>query len=592
MPVYVIDSFGTPANPVVDITGTPLSVLLNFEAKGASAPADNPLQASPSLLSLPPGLLNLLQTPLSQMGDQIWAQNTDSNGQTMRDRMRAQITSQVPSALQTLGSGFSPYNISVFLPATGDLRAVVLGVDVPGSTASQNVFLSYELAGISVNFAVTTPYTGGLISDPTYNLTFDVELLIQIVVPLSPGPITNTATIDLQNANIRASNLSAGVGDAILTVLDFLTGQPTKIFQSAEGDVDTSGAPAPNLGNLSNLLSQLSSAWQAASTSVGFTQLSAFIDVQRTLNFRFIHPVDPAPTVVNAASQVGSLFPAQLGTSASEVQAGGSLMVTGTDFPLGQASSLFITWNDTVSGLVTQSDITWGPANGPFVTFPQPRNGADHQNVFTAVNLVPNEPYTFSVRDEDLLTETPFSTPLTITTQPTDQVDLLLAPQGGGPQSVVGSATLDSSGAFTTPASIPPGLASGTYILSAELAGGILATTLIQVVAADELLPPFIEVINPATSASLNFVQEGTSFMLVGVGFQPGTVNVTIDSAGGLFLGTAVAAIQPGDSAASFQQPFPWPLGVTGTHSVVADEIVGGQTLEAAASLFIDSTPG
>jgi hypothetical protein len=281
---------------LTDITGSLLNVLLNFENKGAQAPTDHPLLSFSGLLNLPPNVLATLQIPLNQTFDQIWAVDTDSNGATMLNRTQALIVSQISSAVHGIGSSYSAYNIGVILPQTGRLLSVVEsqpGLVAPN--ASQVVVLSYELNGVSAGFTVTTPYTGGLIGDPTYSMTFDITLGITIILPPSPGALLTTAAFNIGNANISASNLIAEIGDAILTVINFLSDQPTNIFQSAEGTID-SVTGLVILGQLGVLLSQFGSAWQQAATSVGFTQLFAFIDAQPSLNFRFIHPLDPAPT--------------------------------------------------------------------------------------------------------------------------------------------------------------------------------------------------------------------------------------------------------------------------------------------------------
>ena len=109
-----IDNYGRPENPVVDITGTPLAVLLNFVDKGSQPPgSDHPLLPFAALLNLPATLVASLNTPLNQIGDEVWAQVNDTNGKTMRDRTAAAITSQVSVGVQNLGSSYSAYNINV-----------------------------------------------------------------------------------------------------------------------------------------------------------------------------------------------------------------------------------------------------------------------------------------------------------------------------------------------------------------------------------------------------------------------------------------------------------------------------------------------
>ena len=220
----------------------------------------------------------------------------------MRDRATATIISDVSAAVQMRGAGFSAYNISASLPSTGILRSLIIDGDPPSPI--QTIFLSYELLGMSVSFTSTTPYTGGLIPDPTYNVTFDVELFMIIVTPSAPGPFTLSSSVNVENANISASNFIAAIGDAAATFLNFISGQPTNLFQAGEGQIDLSGGQVSvDLGPFSALLAQLSAGWLAA-VPFGFLQFHAFINPNtQTLNVQLTHPVDPAPVPVNAAVQ-------------------------------------------------------------------------------------------------------------------------------------------------------------------------------------------------------------------------------------------------------------------------------------------------
>ena len=128
--------------------------------------------------------------------------------------------------------------------------------------------------------------------------------------------------------------------------------------------------------------------------------------------------------------------------------------MTGTNFPIGQANALYIGWTDTTSGNVTESDITWGPAGGPLTTVIIPRNGSDGGNSLALTNLVANSAYVFAVRDQDLLTETPFTDPpVTISTQATDIANILL--EYGAMQWAVGSGQLTPTGTFSASVNIP-----------------------------------------------------------------------------------------------------------------------------------------
>ena len=455
----VIDNFATPGNPVVNITGTPLGVQLFFADKGSQTQTVHPLAQFAALLNVPASVQTLLQTPLSQFGDQIWSKNTDSSGQTMRDRASALVSNGLVTQSP---SGHAPYSISVNLPATGILRAIVVG----GTT----IYLSYEIDGNSASWSAHNTQIWPL-PDASFTLTFDLDLLIQIVIPAYASlPLTTTASANVENANISGSNFTADIEDFFGGLLNFLADQPFNIFQAAEGAIDSAGSGFPvDLGNLSTLLAAIPTAWLQA-LPFGFTQLTALIQqnlipiLPASLFLQFGHPQDPAPVVVNAAVPTfPSLFHPGINTE-PEVNAGSSLVVNGSNFPLAQASTLYIGWQDTTSGTVTESDINWGQTGGP--AQPQvtiARNGNDGKNLYIASNLAPNTTYGFSVRDQDFLTETPFSSPpLTVTTTTTDLIEFDLVPVGqSGPQTNVGSTNLTTTGSFAAPITIPAGQAPG-----------------------------------------------------------------------------------------------------------------------------------
>ena len=579
-----IDNYASPDNPVIDITGTPLTVLLNFVAKGASAPADVQLAAS-GAPGIPPAILALLTTPLNQMGDQVWAQNLDQDRKTLRDRTQATIAKQISDSVARIGPGYSAELKGIILPTTGAMKSIVLSNSLTNKNASQVILLSYQLTDLTALFSVTTPFTGGIIPDPDYKLTFDVELLVSVLIPLGVGPLTSVASFNVENANISADNFTADVGDAILTGINFLSGQPTNIFQAFEGAVDTS-SNASGLGALDSLLSQLGTFWSFASGTLGFKDLRAFIDGAPALNMRFTHPVDAGPTATNGAdSPFPSLFHPQLGITAPVVRAGDSLGVTGSNFPAAQDTQLLITWNDTTSGIAVQSDIQWGAVNGPLRVDIKPRKLFDNQNFFLATNLPPGAPFTFSVRDQDLLTETPFGEPLILTTDPTNLIELSLG-QSGGPQRALGSAKPSLGGSFATTVVIPADLADGIYTLSAALAGSVLAIAVIRVVSAGSTVPPTIEAIDPATNIVVKGIIEGEAVTFRGEGFRPGTIAITIDTGAGQALATS-----PADASGNFQTTLKWPVGVLGAHTVVAEQTAGGPTLDATTDLFVQQIP-
>ena len=71
-----------------------------------------------------------------------------------------------------------------------------------------------------------------------------------------------------------------------------------------------------------------------------------------------------------------------------------------------------------------------------------------------------------------------------------------------------------------------------------------------------------------------------------GDGFEAGTVDLYIDGPSGTLLGSVVIA-----SGTGFQANFIWPLAAAGTHELLAQETVGGQTLTAFITVVAENLP-
>ena len=526
-----IYNYSTPGNPVIDITGTTLTLLLNFQDKTSSAPSDHPASA---VLAI--GFLQAaVDKPLNQIFDEIWNLNLNTNGQTM---MQA-ATAQVEQAITTQASGVS--NVSGSFPATGSLRALIV--------ADGPLFLSYWLPGASFTFN-----KGPL--DAEWKLTFDTELLIGIDTSKWPA-VTVTPSADLANANISAANKGADLDEAAQELINFVTGQPSNIFQAQEGTVDAYPAPPPDVSQLTTFFSDLA----AAALPSGFLQCSPFIDTgTRTLNLRLIHPPDPTPTLVNGA-RVASLIGAVLGFSEPQVKAGSQVTAIGSNFPAIQATQAYLAWNDTTAGDITESDIL---VQGQLVTLP--RSSYDNGNHYTVLNLNPGTSYQFRVRDCDALTCSDWSNLLTITTAESNEVDLVLSFDG----QVIGSAILQDNGTFTTTVQIPLSVPPGTYMVQALLSGQLVMQSPITVVSANAIFTPVLLMINSATGIPYSgpaLVIGNFPAPMRGLYFNPGNVDIFIDQIAGVPLTSANA-----DSTGSFSVAPVWPASVTGDHNLIAQQ--------------------
>jgi hypothetical protein len=531
-------------------------------------------------------LNQLLSTPLDQVFDQAW---NELHG-TAQGMVLQAVQSAVPNA----------YSINASLPPKGALRASVGGLapgmldSLPPGTTGMQLTLSYFLSGFSVSFRETTSGIFGAWADPSYNLTFDGEIEINIAVPSESFiPIGAKAEFLTHNMQAGAGNFFAlliGLEDLIS---EWLNDQPIGSTGSSLQDQIT----AINIPALQELFTELSSGF-AVAAKFGFIQLAPQINTNppagtppgNTVEFDLTHPFDPGPVVTNAASAGGpSFFRPLIGTSVPQVHAGDPIGVTGTFFPPAQASQLTITWTDTTSGTVAQSEIQWGIAPNGQVPPPQPadvkivRHGPfDNANVFTAKGLLPNTPYAFRVRDFDVadFIATDWSAWAVFVTTASDQVQLLL---NDANNTLLGNATVQGDGAFSTTVSIPANVAPGTYLLTALMSGQQMAQTIITVVAGGQALPPTLQVIDPITGIPFQagIVVIG-QFTVRGANFNPGTVNFFIDTAGGTSLGVTLA-----DANGGFTTNLIWPVGQAGPHKVVAQQ----GALEATFAVFAEDPP-
>lgn len=425
-------------------------------------------------------------------------------------------------------------------------------------------------------------------SDATFDLTFDAAVLIHVTIPpWKPGVnFPFDASFQINNANISPSNVTGDIETVLGNVLNFFQGQPP-IFQAAEGSIDSAGGYVTfDISPVSGLVKQLASAWNAA-TVYGFKILTAVIHPQspypEQLNLNFEHPQDPAPVPVNAAVPSFPSFARPSINTVQQTQAGSTISVQGVNFPLPQANAMYIGWTDTTSGSVTQSTVRWsriGFPGMPDATIP--RNGAsDGQNTFIANNLVPGQQYEFAIQDQDLLTETPFTTPPAIfTTTASDVVELVLSL--GQQQWTVGSTTLSGNASFNTPITLPGTLQKGWYRLDAILMGSVLASCSLLIVAAGQPLEPQIRVqgtnSDPSTAQPYPArVQEGYTYTLIFAGFDQGIVKVFENSPSGILLTTATS---PGTGL--FTTTFVWPGGSPApSGNLFAQGVNPSQTAEA-----------
>jgi hypothetical protein len=524
-------------------------------------------------------LNQLLGTPLDQLFDQAWLQ-LQMNPATNANRT-------VINAIQSVNG---TYDVDASVPAQGTLQAQV---SLP-STTGTSLTLQYLLPGAAASFSK---------SGASFNVTFDVTIEIDVWVPADASfSLSVTAQTLVQNFGVSPSNFLAYfyaglsilgnvLGNAILSALG-ITNQQVQLPWPPNLPNQTIPATGAALDALSALWAQLANAFALASQQ-GFDELSVQIAAGpqgNTLEFRLTHPFDAGPVVANARGLpvgVPQLLGAQLTPSVPVVNAGGAVGITGADFPPDQATQLMITWDDTVSGILTKSEVSWGiNVNGEAAspTDVMIDRSGPNSNFYTAGTpsepLMPDMSYAFIVRDYDVfgLVATAWGPWQYLTTNATNQVDLVLS-YG---DATVGSATVNSSGSFAATVTIPTSTPPGTYTVSAVLAGQQVTYTTITVIGASATATPVLQFIDPSIGVpfggTINVVVPA-EVSVAGTYFEPGNVELLVDDPSGTSLGSATVGVD-----GTFTCSVMW-AGPTGAHAVWAQQAAGSASAPLWASM-------
>jgi hypothetical protein len=547
----------------------------------------------------------LLGTPLDALFDEAWS-NSVATAQNLIEQ----------AIVDSVGS--SAEEITVNLPGQGTLRADIgpvssaLSAQLPPGTTAKQLTLGYFLPGIKFSYKESSGFLGGIFNfggdwtDPSYNGSFDGELEVDIAVPSDPRvPLVISAQFNSTNISAGPSNFFAWTNTLFDAQWDILT------FQGLpSGNIPDQATPV-TVPNLPQLIGQLSNGFSLAA-GMGFTHLDVTINADpkrpapsgNTVEFDLTHPADSGPQV--SWGPLPSFFHPQLGLSAPAVPAGGTVDVTGVNFPAGTATQLQIRWTDTTTGPVTGSDVKYGAS--PAIGVPPANPNSEHIDrpqagpTFTATGLTPNTVYGFLVRDLDVfgLSATAWSVPASspppnppwsgiwtfFETQATDQVELVLS---SGP-TTLGSVTLTNYGTFFAPGlQVPNGVPPGVYTVSAQLAGQELASTPIQVLGSGETPLPILQTIDPNTGLAYNgtlLVTPGVLVSLRGLNFTAGSVTLWVDNVGG---GTNLETVNTTASGngAGFSTTVVWPYVNVGPHSIIAAQ----GTEQPSAPVFSEAAP-
>jgi hypothetical protein len=538
---------------VADITNTALQLVLNYQEPDAATPTDHPP---------PPGfpLPSSVTTPLSQQFDTFWGVTKDANGKTPRDRAVDRIATILQQQVRRQGDKYTAYDIDSQLPLSGSLRAL---------SDQGKLFLSYWLPGADIRFTSTTPSSGGLISDPQFRLTFDIEFFFVLDIPAIPCDMTvQGASLNAHNAHINPANLTATIGGAIQAIGDFFSDRPIAAFQSAEGGVDSTHEPIGD-SPIGPFLAQIAKPCAKART-IGFLKFGVFTNANTpTLGFRFTHPVDPAPEIHDYNSLPAGPFFAVADPTQSRPGDMVSVSCTGLNFA--PSPEITILWQDSTSGGTISTEIQWGPVGGAVKSITKTRDASGNDNNFTGKGLLPNVAYQFRVRDSDLLTRTPWSD-WAIRTPQGGRVDLLL--EYNSKKVPVGTASA-VNGVLKTHITVPTDVSAGPHLLWLMLNGSPLVSISLSILGPNQSRTAKIEIVYRDTVVLVT----GAAFTLRGEGFNAGQLRVTLDDPNGTFVGTVTA-----DTDGKFTADLVWPDDVAGKHEIVATQSVEGGAIAATTT--------
>jgi hypothetical protein len=610
------------AGDYTDISGTKLRIKINWwDASDPMLPPKLHDDDAPDDL-LPPLDPNavfsaraLRALPLSTIFDLLWSSQTDMNG-NKRTSGQEQAKKLLITAIQQNRS--KAYNIIPTLPPKGKLFAAAWGDVGPGmadslplGTVARQLTLIYRIPGIYVAW---TEKTDGL--EVGLNLSFDGELQVSIAVPNDPtfpigalvpqltrwvgerppvayyadkhdwmGPQGVYTAFWMRNVK-PGGDTSYSVGKGANDIADWWNSQPDNSDHMPDQDspvsiTDVFGVYDKNGDNeLSKLFEGFRPLFQQ-----GFVQLKPSIE-NNAVVLRLYHPnVDWGPGLkINGSSGVPDFKSPAVNPYTIQTKAGYKLGVNGQNFPPTHAREFRIDWfSSTVS--VIRSDIEYVQVSGPKghpIGKPHTKTLHYHKGdkpTFLASDLTPNTWYRFRVKDSARFSFPPWSEPLYVKTDRSDEVTLYLDYKAK--KQMVGHAKLGIDGTFSTSITVPRDVPVGQHQLRAEAPGGNVARTTITVIGANQSPQPILQVIDPNSKMALQNPGVVDKVTLHGEGFPYGTVTFYIDSPQGRTLGTRNA-----DGNGMFTASFNWPTGVYGKHKIVAVQVINGQKIQAVAGVY------
>lgn len=560
-----------------DIVGRPLQVDLRYvPAVGGRPPPASHLLGGPSGSLLRAGIKGRLDDKQKAALDRVLTEPLDQVFHTLWVNQRASMAQQITQAVSDAES--TAYDIVARVPERGTLRAQVHeygtyseafeGV-VPAGVPTTQLSLVYDVPGVRVTFEAAVD----VLPDPGMKLTFDLRLGLYLAVPSEPQyEIQALADVHMLNTDLSSGSLYSGILIGLRNL--YLAAMQRPFVPPGE---PITPLPLSDLAGLEDQLGFLSEAFDMAGR-FGFGDLT--VDIEPTdgpdasVQFTLTHPFDPAPNV-HHGSQADDVFVplTRWATDATRIPAGGQVTFSGTAFVAQPPDEIHLTWNDTTSGRIAQTEIQWGPA-GPDGTPPADPNTTNLPRepydgvTFRPTELAADTEYAFRVRHHDIpgLIATDWSPWVQARTGISNAVQIVLDDPAG---TVVAETTVDRSGNISGTITIPADLPPGPYALWATMSGSRIAQAdpAIEVLPAADPTPPSVVVYSSAGvpfQPGLDRFVHGSPIDVRGANFRPGPVELSVDEPGGIQIDTAQA-----DAAGSWQVRPEWRGGI-GHHRVVA----------------------
>ncbi|SFC92646.1 fibronectin type III domain-containing protein [Streptomyces aidingensis] len=560
-----------------DIVGSPLQVDLRYvPAAGGTPPPSSHLLGGGTGSLLRAALKSYLEEEQKAAFDRILDEPLDQVFHTLWAGQREAIARRIAQAIREQEP--SAYDIVPTLPVRGTLRAQLhehgtysegFAAVVPAGSAATQLSLVYDVPRVRVSFEAAVP----VLPDPGMELTFDVRLGLYLAVPGETRyGIQALANVHLRNTDLGSGSLYSGLVTGLRNV--YLAAMQRPFVPPGE---QITPVPLADLAGLGDQLGFLSQAFGMASR-LGFRELTVGIEAEggpdASVRFTLTHPFDPAPDLRHTAPSRDVFVPlTRWATDSTRVPAGGQITFSGTGFTVRPIDEIHLTWNDTTSGRVAQTEVQWGPA-GPGGTHPvspdtarlsrEPYDGVG----FRPTGLAADTAYAFRIRHHDMpgLVATAWSPWVVARTGVSDVVQIVLDDPA---RTVVAETAVESSGNFSGTLTVPVGLPPGPYALWATMSGSriAMADRPIEVLPAQAAAPPSIVVYSSAGvpfRPGLDRFTHGRAFDVRGANFRPGPVELFADEPGGTPFATAQA-----DALGSWQLRPVWRSGV-GYHTVVA----------------------